>query len=241
MKKRKILILIGILVVMGMLVQPAMAAPSPVENKQQPETLLFTQFQEWAQKGDASAFAQYILKIQQVRTHASQRCEAGNILVSRIQTASPICVSSRMLLRTDALGNNLLHSAKEVTTVGAVGSLFRTFSSAGFTQINKLKNKKNEAKETPLIAHISRGDLSSFYQLYEGSNLEKALKARLNIGKDRTSLLFASSDDILQQEILEWGTNAAGTNILSLVEQQQDSPERTDILRFLMKNAPSLL
>lgn len=242
MKKMKFLILIScLLFTFAGAVQEAVAAPSSEGDKQQLEFLLFTQFQEWAQKGDANAFAQYILKVQYVRAQSSQRCKTGNVLVSLTQTATPVCVSAGLLLRTDTFGNNLLHSAKDVATVGAVGSLFRAFFPTDFTYINKLKNKKNSARETPLIAHTSRGDLYSFYQLYEGSRLEKAVKARANIGNDRTNLLFFSSNDILQEEILEWGTNAAGVNILSLVEQQPDSPERTDVLRFLAKNAPSLL
>ncbi|MBO4674585.1 MAG: hypothetical protein J5601_00640 [Elusimicrobiaceae bacterium] len=230
-----------LLIVIAFSVQTAVASTSALENRQQTENLLFTQFQEWARTGDTAAFAQYILKIKQVRSQASHRCETGDVLVSHVQTASPVCVSSQLLLRTDSFGNNLLHSAKEISTVGAVGSLFRIFSSEGFIYINKLKDKKNSALETPLVAHINRGDLSSFDQLYEGSSLERAIKAYTNTRQDPANLLFFSSNGIWQEEILKWGTNAAGTNILSLVEQQPDSPQRTKILRFLMKNAPSLL
>ena len=219
------------------------AAPFSSENKSKPqiEELLFAQFQDWARKGDTSAFAQYIVKIQQVRAQSSLRCEAGTVLVSHLQISSPVCASGQALLYADAFGNNLLHSAKDAATVRAVDALFFIFFSEENSPINRLKNEKNSSRETPLVAHLNRGNLDCFYPLYEGSRLEKAIKARANIGQDPSNLLFFSSREILEREILEWGANAAGTNILSLVEQQPDSPERSDLLRFLMKNAPFLL
>ena len=241
MKRRKLIWAGCLMVAIAFLTQTAVAAPFADNKQQQAEALLFTQFQEWARKGEPAKFGKYIFKIQQVRAQASLRCGRGEVLVSQLQTASPICVSTQLLLQTDAFGNNLLHSAKEGTTVGAVGSLFQIFYQEGRASFNKLKDKKNASLETPLVAHITRGDLSSFHQLYEGSNLEKAIKAYANIGQDKSSLLFSSSGEIWQEEILKWGTNAAGVNILSLVEQQPESPERTAILRFLMENAPSLL
>ena len=208
---------------------------SPVEQQ------LVNQFQEWARKGDAEAFSDFLLQTQKVREGKMITCSEGFKEVSFSEkTPQPVCVRPQILLETDNLKNNLLHSARDISTLTAVGSLFRSFFPEDFLIINHLKNEKNLAQETPLVSHVSRGELATFWQLYSTSKLSENITHMERVLHNPSNLVRESSFPIYKQEIVRWGTDASGMNIGQLVGQLPQSDEQTRIMHFFKQHAPYL-
>ena len=199
--------------------------------------------QTWAKQGDAEAFSRLIQNINASHAESDSICKQGRFLmtVNSNEGEVAVCVSPDILKAKDHLGNNLLHQAKDLKTITVIGNLFRTVFPNDFTAIQALKDEKNNAQETPLIAHVGRQDLSSFFQLYEGSQLDKHIRTMENMGFSGADIAWNENAQIIKAEIYKWGTNAAGVNVAQLVQAQEPTQTQVTLLRFFKKHAPYLL
>lgn len=195
----------------------------------------------WAEQGNTAKLADVVRRVQKAR-ELSVTCESSYIgyLWNHDGEENEVCVSPEVVLAKDHLGNNLLHKAKNLQTITAVGYLVRSFYPTDFSVIQRLQNEKNRAQETPLISHVSRGDLESFFPLYEGSLLSKAIAALAKAGFSNQDLSSQSTVLAYQTEIEKYGTNVVGVNIVQLVRQQPESDAQKKILSFFKLRAPYL-
>jgi len=227
-----------------------------VENKQQQNNQAATKelidnLPRWVEQGDFSKVIDVAERAQRARDNSVSSCGPGQIayMWSHNGEETAVCLSPDIILRRDHLGNNLLHKAKDVKTVSAVGSVAQSFYPSDFSVIHRLQDEKNVALETPLIAHVSRGDLESFFPLYGGSSLSHAIDKQEKAGFSNRNLSSQSAWAAYQSEMKRYGTNAAGVNVAILVQQQnvctqqtQDTCKaQTDILDFFNRHAPYLL
>ncbi len=205
------------------------------------EIQLNKQFHQWARLGAANAFSNLVSQTQQVRANQPLSCPKDTVLIS-ISDIQPqaACIHPQVLLQTDEFQNNLLHNAQDLSTLLSIASLFRTVFPTDFSVINQLKNERNMAMETPLISHLSRGEVASFYPLYTHSNLAENVTKLENVRNNSSELVRASSTGIYEEEIKRWATDAAGNTIGTLVERSPNSAEREHLLKFL-KEHTSLL
>lgn len=197
----------------------------------------------WAVQGDTDAFSRLIQNINSSREESTTICKQDRFLMTMRSNEGEVavCISPDVLKTKDHLGNNLLHQAKNLQTITVIGNLFRTVYPADFSAISALKDEKNNAQETSLIAHVGRGDLSSFTQLYEGSQLDKHIRTMENMGFSGADIAWNENAQIIKQEVYKWGSNAAGVNVAQLVQAQEPSQTQVILLRFFKKHAPYLL
>ena len=199
----------------------------------QPEEKIISQFHEWARKGDAEAFYTFIEQTHSLQYKNVKDCSAGTILTAG--GTEGVCLHPEVLLKTDAFKNNLLHNAKNKETLQAVAVLFAEFFPQSWVDLNHLKNEKNVAGETPLITHISRGDLESFYPLYEGSSLQEAAD-RINEISANPNPLVQGTLEIYKQDFLQrGGENAGKETLVSLIKRAEDGYLKRGILSFCEK------
>ena len=199
----------------------------------QAEQKVVSQLHEWAQKGDVPAFYEFIEQTRTLQYKNLKDCPGGTVLTAG--AAGGVCIHPEVLLKADGFKNNLLHNAKNKETLQTVSILFAEFFPQGWVEFNNLKDEKNVAGETPLIAHISRGDLNSFLPLYEGSSLQKAA-AKINEISANPNPLVQGTLEIYKQDFLQrGGENAGKETLVSLVERTQDGYLKRDILSFCQK------
>lgn len=196
----------------------------------QAEQKVVSQLHEWAQKGEVPAFYEFIEQTRTWQYRNVKDCPSQTVL-----TAGGVCIHPEVLLKADGFKNNLLHNAKNKETLQVISILFAEFFPQGWLEFNNLKNEKNVAGETPLIAHVSRGDLDSFHPLYEGSSLQKAA-AKINEISANPNPLVQGTLEIYKQDFLRrGGENAGKETLVSLVERTQDGYLKRDILSFCKK------
>jgi len=196
----------------------------------------------WAEQGNNQELLNVARRVQRAGKMAVD-CESSQVAYLWLHNGEEnfVCLLPGVLLEKDYLGNNLLHKAKNLQTVTAVGYVVRNFYPSDFSVIQRLQDEKNLAQETPLISHVSRGDLESFFQLYEGSSLSKAIEAQEKAGFSNQDLSSQSATFAYWSEIEKYGMNAAGKNIVQLVQQQQPCEAQKNILHFFSRHAPYLL
>ena len=207
------------------------------------EEKLTRDLQQWAVAGNTEELSKLAKNAEQQRSHAKDICGDGRVLLKTEVSVGEVsvCVNPSILRQKDHLGNNLFHKAKNVQTVAALGYVVRNFYPSDFSAITEMKNEKNSAQETPLVAHVSRGDLASFFPLYDNSKLAQNIADMEALGFNNTGFAWQSSAAIYRQEIAKWGTNAAGVNVAQLVLAQTPSEQQTKLLRFFQTHAPYLL
>lgn len=204
----------------------------------QSEEQLLSKFHEWALKGNATAFYEFMSQTRTLQQNSSKECAEGTVLAAA--TLSGVCVHPEIVLGTDISQNNLLHNAKDNDTVEAVMMLFSLFLPQGQNEINELKNKKNRAGETPLIKHVSFGDLESFYNLYEGSFVQASADKINEISHDPSPLVRSTLEIHKQAFLQHGGANAAKETLVSLVQRAPDEYRKGDILYFCEEKMPFL-
>lgn len=202
------------------------------------EEQFMSRLYEWAQQGDVDSFKDFLQKTHDLQTKGGEVCSKEMILVS--EGFQGTCVHPEVLMRTDDSGNNLLHNAKDYRTLRAVEEVFTEFFPRNGEYFNQLKNKKNEAGETPLVKHTSNGDLGSFWLLYNQSALQNVLDKMNEVVNNPSELVRKSSMEIYKQEFEKYGADAAGTNIVDLVRNCEKSFNREEILYSLHRSIPTL-
>ena len=226
------------------LLKPRLEARAEQEHySQMAEEQLVQDLQNWAASGNTEELAQLAKQAEQFRSNAKTVCGDNRVLLKKIMAAGEVsvCINPSVLRTKDHFGNNLFHKAKNVQTVAAIGYVARNFYPADFSMISEMKNEKNTAQETPLVSHISRGDLASFFPLYDNSKLAQSIAGMEAIGFKNTGIAWQSSADIYKQEIAQWGTNAAGVNVAQLVQMQPQTEQQIKLMRFFRNHAPYLL
>ena len=207
-----------------------------IVNLSAAEKELVSNLHSWAIKGEVESLNKFMKDTYTLQKNKPNVCSDGKTLVAVGEYGRGECVYGDILLRKDHLGNNLLHNAKDFKTLEAIEDLFLSFyHNDAF--LNMLKNEKNHAGETPLMTHINRGDLKSFRFLYAKSALQNALEKANYVAHNASRLVQVSSLPIYEEEIKKQGADAAGNDIIALVEKCEDSYSRDEILEFLQKEA----
>jgi len=196
-------------------------------------------FQQWAKKGDTTAFRRFIEQTQDVQFTSSKTCAEETVLVAGGKDG--VCIHPEVALKADGFKNNLLHNARNEETLQSVFELFSVlFSSESQKNLNNLKNEKNVAGETPLLTHIGGGDLDSFAYLYEGSFLQEAAAKIREISGNPSPLVRSTLDIHMQKFEQSGGKNPAGESIVSLVLRSEDSYQRRNVLDLCKEEMPFL-
>lgn len=210
-----------------------------LHNISKTEEQVLSRLHEWARRGDSDSFNTFLEKTRALRYQKSGVCKDGNVLVAGL-SGEESCMRPEVLLKTDAFKNNLLHNAKDLKTLESIETLFQYFFQYNSSYLNSLKNEKNLAGETPLIAHINRGDLDSFWSLYMQSTLQSVLDKMGDVANNSSRLVKDSSLEIYRQEILKYGADAAGVTFVELIKRNPNSYQKNELLYALEREIPVL-
>ena len=200
---------------------------SPEEQK------IISQFHEWAQQGDAASFYNFIEQTHELQYKNTKECPVGTILTAGVKGGA--CVRPEVLLKTDNFKNNLLHNAKDQKTLEALSKLFSEFFSKSWVVFNNLKDEKNVAGETPLIKHVSAGDLGSFHYLYEGSSLQETAAKIKELSTNPNPLVQENLETYKQDFFRRGGRNAGSETLVSLIKRAKDGYLKENILSYCQK------
>lgn len=146
-----------------------------------------------------------------------------------------------VLKTKDKFGNNAFHLAKNASTVQAIAAAVRRLSEKGesyYTVLATLRDQRNNAGETPLMAHINYGKTDTFHLLYEGSKLATAVRETkaLNIGGALKGVAGIKGSVIART----LACDNSGRTVAQAARANQDIPGMSRIVQFFEKNASYL-
>ena len=160
--------------------------------------------------------------------------------VSKGDTISIYQVTDKtFLLATDAYGNNCFHLAKDTATLNVLEMMIsRLESKQGKETLGLLRNQRNKMGETPYMYHLNSRHPAMFQQLFEGSNLKRAIEnaAKMNIPGSALGLAASSNQTYIWKE----ARDNSGRTLAQAARANQDVSGMAEVVAYFEKYAPYL-
>ena len=154
----------------------------------------------------------------------------GNLYVLRtLEDAS-------LLTATDKFGNNCLHLAKDVATLKVLTARIQAIAHTGETTLKQLRDQRNHAGETPLMAHINMGRADTFMLLYQGSSLDESIRQAQQTQKGALRVIA----NIRKAIVLENSKDNSGRTVAQAAKANSSAPQMRQVERFFQLQAPYL-
>jgi len=158
--------------------------------------------------------------------------------VTSINALAERAKNGSYLMSVDKFGNNAFHLAKDAQTVQAVAAAVRqTYKKDFVAKIGTLRNQRNQSGETPLMAHINYGKADTFFLLYVGSDLQKAVNAVKAVNKGGA---LDITTEIKKGVVLSLAQDASGRTVAQAARANASADGMQRVINFLTEEAPYL-
>ena len=159
-----------------------------------------------------------------------QAAANGNLYVLRTLE------DSSLLTATDKFGNNCLHLAKDAATVEVLTGRLQPVANTGNSILKRLRDQRNHVGETPLMAHINRGQSDTFFLLYRGSSLADDIRQTKQTQKGALRIIH----NIKKSIALENSKDNSGRTVAQAANANAQAPGMNYVIRFFQQEAPYL-
>lgn len=143
---------------------------------------------------------------------------------------------SSLLTATDKFGNNCLHLAKDATTLKVLTERIQVVADKGEATLKHLRDQRNHAGETPLMAHINMGQADTFMLLYQGSSLENSIHQAQQTKQGALRVIF----NIKKAIVLENSKDNSGRTVAQAAKANAQAANMQHVIRFFQIEAPYL-
>lgn len=158
--------------------------------------------------------------------------------VASINALAERAKNGSYLMFVDKFGNNAFHLAKDAQTVQAIAAAVRQMYTRNFVEkIGILRNQRNQSGETPLMAHINYGKADTFFLLYVGSDLQKAVNAVKAVNKGGALDITAG---IKKGVVVSLAQDASGRNVAQAARANASAEGMDRVIAFLNQEASYL-